>query len=131
MGDDPPDWLNSQGFPPKGGLPSDRDATSAQHRGEIGVSTIAGGNVVRGTIGGRNIRPTPPTHYNPIYCDLSDTGSVSGGGAQTRSAGDKYMVVSRRIGLGWSTANKKISRVRGVDESDGRCRQDKVMMWRG
>ena len=52
MGDEPPDWTHTGGFPPQVVPPAGRDETTAQYRGDMGVSTIVRGNVVGGPGGG-------------------------------------------------------------------------------
>ena len=76
-----PDQPKPGGFQTKGGPPSGEDTTVVQHRGDVGVSPIFGGDVRGGIGGGGDIRPPPPKHYSPIYCDLYNIGDVSGGGA--------------------------------------------------
>ena len=43
MGDDHLGWTNPGGFPPHYGLPTVRDATIVQRRGDMVVSTVGGG----------------------------------------------------------------------------------------
>ena len=45
LGDDPLGWTNPGGFPQHGGTPSGGDQTTVKLRGDMGVSTICGGNV--------------------------------------------------------------------------------------
>ena len=101
----------------------------AQHRGETRVSTVGRSNDRGGTGGGGDVRPTPPKHYIPIYRNLSNIGAVSGGGLETRSMGDRYMVGAGRIGIGGSTDDGKGNG--GADGRVGRRRRDEVLMQRG
>ena len=59
-GDDPPDRPNPGGGSPQGVPPADRDATAAQSRGDMGVSTVGGGDVGGGPGGGGDVHPPPP-----------------------------------------------------------------------
>ena len=92
MGDDPLYQSNPLGIPPQDGLPVYGDATTAQYRGELVIPNDGSGNVVVGYGGGGAVRPPPPEHHRRTYHDLSDIGTVSGGGAASGSAGSTDMV---------------------------------------
>ena len=94
------------------------------------VSTVGGGDVGGRLGGGGDVRPPPLKHYSQIYCDSSDIGSVSGGGAVTRSAGVQEMVVAGCIGLGESAGGSKGGGGIGADRSVGIWRRYEVLRWR-
>ena len=70
MDDGPSHFANPGGYPLQGGLLVDRDATAAQHRGDMVVSTIGRVDDGRGTGRGRDISLMPSKQYIPIYCNL-------------------------------------------------------------
>ena len=64
------------------------------------VPGIGSGNVGNGTGGGGDVFPPPSENHQPVYCDLYDTGDMSGGGSATGIASSMEMLVSGGFRLG-------------------------------
>ena len=56
------------------------------------VPAFGANAVISGYRGGGDICPPLPEYHSPVHCDLSTTGSVSGGVALFRNVGDMLLM---------------------------------------
>ena len=92
LGRVPQDWEDPWRVPPEGGLTASRNSAEAEHDKQVVLPTAGCGDDGSGFGGDGDVHPPPPEYRRPVYCDSSDTGAISGGGATDGSAGDPTVV---------------------------------------
>ena len=78
LDDDPQDQAYPCQIPPQGSPLFHRNSSEVRHVQALGVPIFGGSYGNSGSRGNVDIQPPPTEYHHPGYCDLYDTGGVSG-----------------------------------------------------